>query len=82
MAWLGPMALAVRGNGTGGSDGNDNDRGDTMSSNNSIHEMYTTSSPFRGATRTAALDIKTSAVYRLQMGLGPRLSTPTLQEVA
>jgi len=53
-----------------------------MSSKDSIHEMYTTSSPFRGSVRTPSLDIRTSAVYRQQMGLGPRHSVTTLQEVA
>jgi hypothetical protein len=39
----------------------------------SIHEMYAKSSPFRGATRSSAVDIRTSASYRMEMGLGPRL---------
>lgn len=39
----------------------------------SIHEMYARSTPFRGATRSAAVDIRTSASYRSEMGLGPRM---------
>jgi hypothetical protein len=53
-----------------------------MNNNDSMYERYATSSPFRGALRSAAVDIRTSVAYRQQMGLGPRMAVHSAKAVA